>query len=513
MTQLTGQSFIGSERGPATGSSFDAINPATGESLSTAFHEASPDDVNRACVLAKNAFTPYRQTSDAERAKFLRSIADEIESIGEELTARGNEETGLPAARLNGERGRTCGQLRLFATLLDEGTWARPRIDTAEPDRKPLPKSDIRCMQRPVGPVAVFGASNFPLAFSVAGGDTASALAAGCPVVVKAHHAHPGVSELVAGAILRAAKKCGMPEGVFSMLFGSGRVIGKALVEHPAIKAVGFTGSRSGGCALMEIAAARPEPIPVYAEMSSINPVVLLPGALADRTTALAEGMHGSVTLGVGQFCTNPGLVFVPEGHDADAFATTLAAKMNETPAGTMLTPGICDAYQEGVKHKVEAAGVETLTSGKQDSTGGPASAKPALFRTDADAFLNDPQMLEEVFGPATLIVTWKTKEQLLAAIESLEGQLTATLQGNDADWKDAAEIAAALELKAGRLVFNGFPTGVEVCHSMVHGGPFPATSDGRSTSVGTLAIDRFTRPVAWQDCPDALLPSLLQRG
>ena len=513
MESLTGLSFLGNSRGTATPTPFHASDPATGQPLEPDFYAASDSEIDQACTLAWQAFLDYRQCPDSKRAEFLRCIADEIDAAGEAITQRGVSETGLPAGRLTGERGRTCGQLRLFADLLEDGNWVQARIDLAQPERTPLPKSDIRCQQRPLGPVAIFGASNFPLAFSVAGGDTASALAAGCPVVVKAHEAHPGVSEIVATAIAAAVKKCGLHPGVFSMLNGSGKVVGKALVSHPAIKAVGFTGSRSGGCALMQIAANRLEPIPVYAEMSSINPVVILPGALAERATALAEGLQGSVTLGAGQFCTNPGLVFLPAGTDADQFALALAKQMQETPAAVMLTDGISQAFQSGVAKMASHPKVETLVpaAGQEPSAG--SHATPAVFRTTIDDWVNSKEMVDEVFGPSTLLVTYDSREKLIDAIGSLEGQLTATLHGADDDWTDAHELVEAMELKAGRLVFNGFPTGVEVCHSMVHGGPFPATSDGRSTSVGTQAIYRFTRPVAWQDCPDALLPIALQSG
>lgn len=513
MDSLTGLSFIGDSRGAATPDSFHAFNPATGQQLEPDFYAASDSEIDQACKLAWQAFLDYRQCPDSQRAEFLRCVADEIDAAGEALTQRGVLETGLPAGRLTGERGRTCGQLRLFADLLDDGNWVQARIDLAQPQRTPLPKADIRCQQRPLGPVAIFGASNFPLAFSVAGGDTASALAAGCPVVVKAHEAHPGVSEIVATAIAAAVKKCGLHPGVFSMLNGSGKIVGKALVSHPSIKAVGFTGSRSGGCALMQIAASRPEPIPVYAEMSSINPVVILPGAIAERATALAEGLQGSVTLGAGQFCTNPGLVFLPAGSDGDQFASVLAERMQEAPSAVMLTDGICQAFAGGVAKMASHPKIETLVpAADQDSQPG-SLASPAVFRTTIEDLMNSQDMADEVFGPATLLVTYDDRQKLIDAIGSLEGQLTATLHGTDADWTDAQDLVAAMELKAGRVVFNGFPTGVEVCHSMVHGGPFPATSDGRSTSVGTQAIYRFTRPVAWQDCPDALLPAALQSG
>jgi NADP-dependent aldehyde dehydrogenase len=442
----------------------------------------------------------------------LRAIADRIDA-NDEIVARGQLETGLPEARLRGERARTSGQLRLFATLLDEGSWVGARIDHAQADRQPQPKPDVRSMRRPLGPVAVFCASNFPLAFSVAGGDTASALAAGCPVVVKAHHAHPGVAELVAEAVVAAVATCDLPSGVFSLVYGAGRTVGQALVRHPSVKAVGFTGSRAAGQALMKTAAARPETIPVYAEMSSVNPVFLLPGALRERATQIAKGLHASVTLGVGQFCTNPGLVFIPAGAASEEFRSQLVELMQATPACPMLHHGIRESYASGVQRNVDHSLVETLVPSATDAGPGKSHASAALFQTSAADFLSDQSLADEIFGPATLLVTYQTADELRTLIERLDGQLTASVHAASSELDVAAQLFAALESKAGRLILDGFPTGVEVCHAMVHGGPYPATSDGRTTSVGTLAIERFTRHVAWQNCPDELLPPALQEA
>jgi NADP-dependent aldehyde dehydrogenase len=399
--------------------------------------------------------------------------------------------------------------LRLFASVVREGGWIDARIDPAMPDRKPLPRSDIRLRHIAIGPVAVFGASNFPLAFSVAGGDTASALAAGCPVVVKAHSAHPGTSELVGTAIQKAVKSCGLPEGVFSMLFGAGAQVGTALVEHPHIKAVGFTGSRAGGTALMRTAASRPEPIPVYAEMSSINPVFLMPNALAARAEDIAQKFVGSLTLGAGQFCTNPGLVFGIAGPSLDKFLAAARAAVEATAAATMLTPGICKAYQKGVARLASTPKVEKVAEGAAQN--GPNQGQAALFVADAAAFTSDESLSEEVFGAASLVIRCPDIAAMRTMAEKLEGQLTATIQMDKADTAEARTLLPVLERRVGRILVNGYPTGVEVCHAMVHGGPYPATSDGRTTSVGTLAIRRFLRPVCYQDVPEDLLPASLR--
>ncbi len=500
---LTGLSFIGFSRGAPGEPAGQAITAATGEPLAPVYQTASPEETERALELAAAAFPAYSALSGTVRATFLRAIATEIEAVGDALAARGMLETGLPEARLRGETARTTGQLRMFASLIEEGSWVDARIEHAQPDRQPAPKPDLRSMLRPLGPVAVFCASNFPLAFSVAGGDTASALAAGCPVVVIAHHSHPGVAEWVGGAVARAAQSTGMPDGVFSLLYGGGRKVGQTVVAHPAIQAVGFTGSRAGGTALMATAAARPQPIPVYAEMSSINPVVILEGALQRGGKALATAFYQSLTLGVGQFCTNPGLVFLA-GETTGEFLDTLTALTTAGIPGTMLNPAICQAYS-GATHALGVQpGVSTLA--RASAPCGHGQGTPTVFLTDISTFRANPALQHEMFGPATLVVT-DTAEEVLAAIPALEGQLTATIHATDEELAANSALAAALERRAGRLIFNGFPTGVEVCSSMVHGGPYPATSDGRSSSVGTLAIHRFVRPVAYQSFPPAALP------
>ncbi len=503
-----GNMIIGSElvRGSAT--TFRATNPATGTEMEPSFGGGGVAEVERACELAWAAFDTYRETGLEARAAFLEAIAQEIMEIGDTLIERAMAESGLPRPRLEGERARTVGQLRLFASVVRDGGWIEARIDPAMPDRKPLPRADLRQRHIAIGPVAVFGASNFPLAFSVAGGDTASALAAGCPVVVKAHSAHPGTSELVGTAVQKAVKANGLPEGVFSMLFGAGAQIGKALVEHPHIKAVGFTGSRAGGTALMRAAAARPEPIPVYAEMSSINPVFLLPHALAERADGIGRGFVGSLTLGAGQFCTNPGLVFGLAGAPLDNFLAAAKSAVEAAAAATMLTPGINKAYEKGVARLAAAPKVEKIGQGCAQS--GPNQGQAALFLTDADAFAADDSLAEEVFGAAALVIRCPDLATMRSMAERLEGQLTATIQMDKADTADARTLIPILERRVGRILVNGYPTGVEVGHAMVHGGPYPATSDGRTTSVGSLAIRRFLRPVCYQDFPEDLLPASL---
>lgn len=495
MTELQGTSIIGLRRGGSSGKTLQGLNPATGENLLPVYHSASGTDVDEAAQLAHDAFSVYSQTTGAQRAQFLRRIAENIEAIADELIARANAETALPEARLRGETARTCSQLRLFADVVEEGSWVDARIDHADADRKPLPKPDVRSMFRPIGPVVVFGASNFPLAFSVAGGDTASAFAAGCPVIVKAHPAHPGTSELAGLAISEAVKSCNLPAGTFSLLYDAGNEVALALVRHPLIKAAGFTGSRTGGRALFDAATSRPDPIPFYAEMSSINPVILLPGALRERHDQIAAGLCASVTLGAGQFCTNPGLILLSQ--DADRFVNKLGDLMTSAPEQTMLTPAITSSYKNGISARMNHAGVEKI--------GG------ALFKTSSSQFLISPELAEELFGPSTLVVTHKDRQQLIDVINSLEGQLTATIHGSEEDLLEYQDVVRLLETKAGRLVFNGFPTGVEVGHAMVHGGPYPATSEGRSTSVGTRAIYRFARQVCFQDFPNSALPAELR--
>ncbi|WP_085675711.1 MULTISPECIES: aldehyde dehydrogenase (NADP(+)) [unclassified Pseudomonas] len=508
---LTGNLLIGQTAVPGSRDAIRAIDPATNQALEPAYAGGTGEHVAQACALAWAAFDSFRETSLEQRAHFLETIASEIEALGDALVDRAVAESGLPKARIQGERGRTCTQLRTFARVVRSGEWLDVRVDNALPARQPLPRADLRQRQVALGPVAVFGASNFPLAFSVAGGDTASALAAGCPVVVKAHAAHPGTSELVGQAVARAVKHCGLPEGVFSLLYGAGREVGIALVSDPRIKAVGFTGSRSGGLALCQAAQARPEPIPVYAEMSSINPVFLFDAALEARGEALAQGFVASLTQGAGQFCTNPGLVIARQGPALQRFIDAASEHVRQAAAQTMLTPGIFSAYAAGIGALASNANATVAASGQAQQ--GPNQCQAQLFVTQAEAFLSDPALQAEVFGAASLVVACASDAQVRQVAEHLEGQLTATLQLDDADIDSARALLPTLERKAGRILVNGWPTGVEVCDAMVHGGPFPATSDARTTSVGTAAILRFLRPVCYQDFPDALLPLALQHG
>ncbi|MHA6804398.1 aldehyde dehydrogenase (NADP(+)) [Salinifilum ghardaiensis] len=501
----TGHMFLAGEAVFGGGARIRATDPDTGEELEPAFGHGGSAEVERACAAAEEAFASYRAVDRTTRAALLEGIADGIEALGDALVERARAETGLPTARLTGERSRTTGQLRMFAALLRDGGEQVPRLDPARPDRQP-PRADIRQRAVPLGPVAVFGASNFPLAFSIAGGDTAAALAAGCPVVVKAHDAHPGTCELVARAATEAVADLDLPAGTFSMLFGSGPELGVRLVGDRRIRAVGFTGSRAAGTALRNAAQQRPQPIPVYAEMSSINPVCLLPGALAERPAELARGFVGSLTSSAGQFCTNPGLVLAVEDPQLRTFLDAAAAEVAASEPSTMLTPGIARSYDEGVAEFADRADVEVLARGPE--TDHPNRCRPALLATDAASFLADNGLQREVFGASSLVVRCRDAAQLREVAGSLEGQLTATVHASPADHDEAARLLPVLELLAGRVLFGGWPTGVEVGHAMVHGGPFPATSDARTTSVGTAAVDRFLRPVAYQDVPAGLLPA-----
>ncbi len=482
-----------------------AIDPRTGQEVEPEFSLVGPAEVAQACQAAAEAFDAYRATTPQERGEFLESIAEAMEANREAIIARAVLESGLPVGRETGEFARTTSQLRLFARVVRQGDHLEARIDPAQPARQPLPRPDIRQRQIPVGPVAVFGASNFPLAFSTAGGDTASALAAGCPVVYKAHTAHPGVTALVAEAVAAAVSRAGLPGGVFSVVYGAGTEVGQALVADPHIAAVGFTGSRAGGLALMRTAAARPVPIPVFAEMSSVNPVFVLPAALAEQAAALGTAYAGSLTLGSGQFCTNPGLVLLPTGPDGDAFLTSATAAVAEASGQTMLTPGISDAYAAGVERLRSTTGVTVAAEGAAGA--GPHAPAPGLVATTVEVFESSPALQDEVFGPVSLVVRYDTAEELLRVADQLDGQLTATIQYAAGDEDQARALIPALERKVGRILFNGWPTGVEVGDAVVHGGPFPATSDPRTTSVGTLAIYRFQRPVSYQDVPAGLLP------
>jgi alpha-ketoglutaric semialdehyde dehydrogenase len=503
---ITGDALIGGQAVKGTGAGVRAYNPTQQQVMEPEFRTVDAAQIDQACRLAEDAFDTFRALSDEKHAVFLETIGDQIMVLGDLLVERVMAETGLPRLRIEGERGRTVGQLKLFANLLREGSWNDVRLDKALPDRTP-PRPDLRMRMIGLGPVAVFAASNFPLAFSVAGGDTASALAAGCPVVLKAHFAHPGTSELVGRAVVKAVEICGLPAGVFSLLTGTGNELGIELVRHPSIKAVGFTGSRGGGMALMAAAAARPVPIPVYAEMSSINPVFLLPNALATRAEEIATGFAGSLVLGVGQMCTNPGLVIAIAGPDLDRFVNAAAQALAGGAACSMLSPGIAGNFKRGITQLSEHADVKTLALAPQAEGKG----APALFVTSGASFVAQHALSEEVFGPASLVVACKDVVEMHQIAERMEGQLTATLQLEDGDLDAARALLPVLERKVGRILANGFPTGVEVSSAMVHGGPFPSTSDGRSTSVGTGAMARFLRPVSYQNLSQALLPEVLR--
>ncbi len=468
------------------------------------FSVGSTDLVARACEAAEDAFWTYGYSSRKSRAALLDMIADEIEMRSDEITEIGAQETGLPESRLQGERGRTTGQLRLFAQHIREGGYLDRRIDAAVPDRKPLPRPEIRMIQRPIGPVAVFGASNFPLAFSTAGGDTAAALAAGCPVIVKGHSAHPGTAEIVAEAIHAAVQKSGAPVGVFSLIQGGKRDVGQALVQHPLIKAVGFTGSVGGGRALFDLCAQRPEPIPFFGELGSVNPMFLLPGILTSRAEELGHNWAGSLTMGAGQFCTNPGIVIVVDGSDADRFVEAARYALSQIKPQTMLTEGIAKSYRIGKARLEGRASVKSILAIESQGR----DAAPSLYETTGEAYIRDRVLSEEVFGPLGLVVRVSGIDEMMRLARGLEGQLTATIHMDNDDIDHAQVLRPVLERKAGRVLINGFPTGVEVVDSMVHGGPYPASTNFGATSVGTLSIRRFLRPVAFQNFPDALLPA-----
>lgn len=506
---IEGKQLIGFEAVAEGTVSFHSSNPSLGIKLEYTFFKATESEVNMACEKAAAAFQVYRKKSGTEKAVFLETIADEINALGDQLIDVCCTETALPKARIEGERGRTVNQLRLFASMLREGSWVDARIETADPTRTPVPKPDIRYMHVGLGPVVVFGASNFPLAFSVAGGDTASALAAGCPVIVKVHSAHPATGELVGRAIQKAALKTAMPDGVFSMLHGDGSVVGMQLVKNKYIKAVGLTGSFTAGKALFDAAVRRDEPIPVYAEMGSTNPVFILPEAMRLNKEKIAQGYSASVTLGVGQFCTNPGLLLYEKGDGANEFTQQLKEEFEKTSGGAMLTESIHRSYTRGVAHHVAQQNVTVLANGQRSD--GVNRAHPVLFKTTGNVLASHHELEEEVFGPAGVVVETNSKEEVLSIARNLSGHLTATVHGTDKDLTEYRELLDILEQKVGRVVINGFPTGVEVCHAMVHGGPYPSTTDGRSTSVGTASIFRFTRAVCYQGMPQALLPAELK--
>ena len=507
---LTGTSFIASERGSLHQPLFRALNPLTGEELEPAYSPVSGEETEVAVGAAAEAFPLFAATTAHTRATLLKTIAAKIDALAEEIACRAHLETALPMPRLRGEVARTTGQLRLFAGVLEEGSWLDARIDTAQPDRQPAPRADLRSMLRPIGPVVVFGASNFPVAFSAAGGDTAAALAAGCPVIVKAHSAHPGTSELVATAIHQALAECSLPAGIYSLLYGAGSSTGATLVRHPKVRAVTFTGSLRAGRAIMDMAAARPEPIPCFMEMSSGNPFYLLPSALANPVE-MADGLFQSFTLGAGQFCTKPGIVFVTQSAAYEIFLKRLVERVAEAKPFTLLTRGISGDYEKFSAHRATQSRLAAEAPLASEQPAAPARAR--LFTTTLDEFLAQPELAEEIFGPDTLLVLCSSPEEYRRSVPALAGQLTATVWGDTEELTRHAALLTALSDKAGRVLLNNYPTGVEVVSSMVHGGPYPATSDSRFTSVGTQAIYRFVRPVCYQNYPAHLLPVELQNS
>lgn len=509
---LSGVSLIGGKESAQSGRGFRASHPADGSELEFTFYPASEDDIERAATQAQEAFRGFASTPGSVRAALLRSIAAKLDGAGDSIVARAHLETGLPLPRLQGELGRTTGQLNLFASVLEEGSWLDARIDEAEPERTPLPRTDIRSMLLPLGPVAVFGASNFPLAFSVAGGDTASALASGNPVIVKAHPAHPGTSEIVGRLIQQAVAEAGLPPGLFALLFDSGIEVGRTLVQHPMVKAVAFTGSAIAGQALMRLCSDRREPIPCYAEMGSTNPLFILPGAMRERAAALAQGLQGSITMGSGQFCTKPGLIFLPEDL-SETFVEALRTGIEALGQHGMLTAGIASKYRESVQRRTDEGRAKWVAGTRTNTKVTGFAGYATVFSIPLAELLSQPDLEDEIFGPTTLLVHYGRQGDLLSAAARLHGHLTATIHAIEEDLGAAKQLVEVLESRVGRILFNGYPTGVEVCHAMVHSGSFPATSDGRSTSVGTRAMLRFSRPVCYQDFPDEALPSELQRS
>ena len=506
---ISGKNIIGNKLSKQGDVTYKTFNPKTNKETDFTFYEATSVEINEAVELASEAYKIYKDISGSKKADFLEAIALEIEALGDELIITYCKESGLPEGRALGERGRTMGQLRAFAVLLKEGSWVEAVIEKGQPDREPMPKADIRKMLFPLGPVVVFGASNFPLAFSTAGGDTASALAAGCPVIVKSHPMHSGTGELVSSAIIKAAEKTGMPNGVFSNLNSRGIEVGQQLVKHPKVKAVGFTGSLYGGMALYKLANERDEPIPVFAEMGSINPVVIFPSALEAAGDVWATKYASSITMGAGQFCTNPGLVLGINGEQLDAFAKTLSQEILKLEPTYMLHPNIYGTYNEGKNDLSGQDGVTVIADYTKETSAN--VARPAILKVSGAKFLANPKLHKEVFGPFSVIVSCKDSAELEEILNNLEGQLTGTVLGNEKDLATYARVVDALQSRVGRILFNGVPTGVEVCSSMVHGGPFPASTDSRFTSVGTSAIKRWVRPVSFQDWPNTFLPKALQ--
>lgn len=510
---ITGNLYFDGAWHLGQGGTYQAIDPSSASVLGPIMSKATKSQVEIAVAAAHRDSLSFAKMPAAQRASFLRECAAQIEVLGDELLTRISQETGYPKGRAESERNRTCQQLRMFATSLDAGEFVDARIDTAQPDRKPVPKPDLRFMQQAIGPVVVFSVSNFPLAYSIAGGDTASALAAGCPVLAKGHSSHPGTAELVARAIVNAIEICKMPKGIFSFLMGDDAEVGATLVQASAVKAVGFTGSIAGGTALMKLANARPEPIPVFAEMGSINPVILLPELLKTQAATVAKGFVASLTLGTGQFCVNPGLVIGLDGDGLNEFIKAVQTELSDISAGVMLNERICTAYTSGIEHFTQVPGVEILAQGQANSVTAGFRAQAYLLGTSGKNFIAQQTIHEEIFGPVSLLVKCNSIEEIQQVIEVLGGQLTGTLQGTRDELQHHSALVDLLSRKVGRVIINGFPTGVEVCPSMVHGGPFPASSDTRFTAVGTAAIQRFQRPVCYQNFPDSLLPDALKNS
>lgn len=506
---ITGKNHIGNKLSAKGNKTYKTFNPVLNVENASVHTEATTEEIDEAVSLASQAFKEFRSMSGKRKSDFLNAIADEIMALDDELISTYCSETGLPEGRAKGERGRTVFQLRSFADLVAQGDWVEASIDTAIVDRTPAPKPDLRKMNIPLGPVVVFGASNFPLAYSTAGGDTAAALAAGCPVIVKSHPMHAGTGELVASAISKAADKTGMPNGVFSNLNSSGIEVGVQLVEHPEVKAVGFTGSIRGGRALLDIASKREEPIPVFAEMGSINPVVILPEALKERGDDLAKTYAGSITLGTGQFCTNPGLILGIKSDALSEFVNSLGKEILAKEPAVMLHPNIHGAYDKNKKNALSQSEINIVAD--YDTDVQTNFAQQAVLTVDGSTFLKNPTLHQEVFGPFSMVVQCDNVEELETIISNLEGQLTGTLIGEQGEANNYPNLVSALQNRVGRLIYNGVPTGVEVCPSMVHGGPYPASTDSRFTAVGINSIKRWVRPFSYQDWPNDLLPDELK--
>lgn len=515
---IQGSQWIAGQESAESDETFHARNPATGANLDPAFAEATGGEIDRAVEAAAEAFDDYRERSAEDRAHFLETITDELVSLGDEFLERASEETGYPAARCEAERDRVFRHTRQFAVMIREGSWVDARIDTGDPDRKPMPRPDVRSLMEPIGPVAVFGASNFPVAISVLGTDTVSALAAGCPVIVKGHPGHPGTCELATRAIYAAARRCGIPESVFSLVQGRGHDVGERLVAHPLLAAAAFTGSLGGGRALFDVASRRASPIPFYAEMGSVNPVFILPGALRERPESIAEGFVAALTQGVGQFCTNPGLVAGLESDEWNRFAELAAERVAGAKPATMLHAGIHEAYLRGLEERGGHPALDLLARAATEADPDRLEAAPTLFRATRQGWVDDPTLLgetllAELFGPVSTFAPCESGDDFLTIAERLEGSLSATIHGTEDDLREHAELVSVLRKRTGRLIFNGYPVGLEICHSIHHGGPYPATTHSRFTSVGTRAIERFVRPVCYQDWPDALLPAELRNA